>query len=198
MKTLTLIAILLPFTTLAQFVEGDKFIGGTLSLSNQRTGSPDGGASQKITYFSIQPKMAFLLNENFAVGGTIGYASSQQQENPGIGVSKTNSFSMGIILRRYFRITDNFLISLDANPYYQKNKTEDYIPSETESNTIGLSVRPVFSFFPSKKWALEAGIGDLSFMRTKNETLDYTSSYFNLSYGTFSFGMTYYLKRNGE
>jgi len=202
MKYLTLIAILLPLTSLGQFTKGDKLIGGRLSLYTQRApGSPNGSYAPKVIDFSVLPEIGIFLNEKFAIGGNIGYFLRKEEVIIFPGTTSNNDshgISVGLFLRRYFKISDNFFISLDGNSFYQKDVSENSSSSETKSYSIGVSVRPVFSFLPSKNWGLEAGIGNISFYHTKNETFDRKVDNFYLNYGQLNFGLTYYFRREAE
>ena len=108
-------------------------------------------------------------------------------------------------MQRYFVISDKFLFSLIANISYGGGKDKTIITNQTEVgeneskwNSIGFAFRPNFVFFPSDNWALQAGIGNLSYTHYKNKTSDDTANQFGINYGYVSFGIAYYIRRQVE
>ena len=200
MKYLILALFLVPLTANGQFTIGDKLVGGTFSLVIQ--GSPENQNNSHLskgTYFKINPQMGFFLNEKIALGGSIGYSVSNQKFKHLHGAtsySDSYSISVGFFVRRYFQISDNFFILLDGNPYYQHNSYENPSNSDLKGYSIGLSVKPVLSFFPSKNWGFEASFGEIAFEHT--DAFDQKINYFGLGLGSFNFGLTYYLYREKE
>lgn len=183
MKYLILLLLLLPLMALGQFAKGDKLIGGTLGLTSQRaTDSPNGSYSRKVTNFSIMPRVGFFLNEKFALGGTFGYYLGKDE------VSSSYSYSAGLLLRRYFTISENFFLSIEATPSYRR--------ANTNYHSIGILARPVLSFFPSKNWELEAGIGRVGYTYMNDNGIDVYV--FNLDVGSLNFGLNYYLRNKVE
>jgi hypothetical protein len=147
------------------------------------------------------------MNSNLEIGGQLGYSSSHDEWDGTYETTdrKSNSLTAGVYLQRYFVLSDKFLFSLVANVSYGGGKDKTLITnqietSESESkwNSVGVSFRPTFIFFPSDHWALQAGFGNLSYTHFKNKTNDDTSNQFGINYGYVSFGIAYYLRQISE
>jgi hypothetical protein len=189
----------------AQFAKGDKIIGGTFSLGSQRAPNNPNGVTNEVNSFSIYPSISFLTSEKLAVGGQIGYSyyySKSTNYQPSISEYESRSFSTGIFARRYYKITENFLFSI--NGLFQVSRdTEINTSSNTSLNTttenksqnyyLSTIISPVFIFFPSKKLGFSAGVGYISHSYSRNLTANTISNNFNLNYGTISLGLAYYI-----
>jgi hypothetical protein len=191
-----------------QFNKGDKVLGGTLSLNLAKNeNSQFGTVNTNNNSFDIYPNFGVLINSNLEIGGYLGYSSSHEEWSVTNTSSdrKSHSLSTGVYVQRYFVISDKFLFSLIGNISYGggKEKTSlvnqnDIVEDENKWNSIGVTFRPSFIFFPSPNWALQASIGDLSYTHTKNKTNDDTSNRFGINYGYVGFGIAYYFRRNVE
>lgn len=172
------------------------FIGGTIDLQTRRIPDNQTNYASNLNHFTIQPQFGFFLNDKFTIGGNIGYFTTKQSNATTLR-SKTNGIILGLFFRRYFKISDNFYLSLDGNPYYRNTTFENSTSSKTKTNSFGFKLSPVFSFFPSKNWGIEAGFGSVSFDHTNHE-LERSVNIFELNYGTIKFGLTYYFRRDAN
>ena len=212
MKKLIVIFLLLPLVGMAQFNKGQVFLGGSMSVQNQYLSDHSGPI---VNTFGITPRVGYFINEKWALGGTAGYSSTDQTNTNadinGRTVFKYNSISIsaGFFGRRYFTISEKFLFALEGNlSFSRSNSTSTYASTDAAgvltsssystlpSYGLGVGFRPLFIFFPSPKWGIEAGLGNLSVSRQRNLS-DHTGvNTFNLSaLGTLSFGVTYYFTR---
>lgn len=190
-----LLALLLFASVLsyAQFIKGDKFIGGTFSITSRvSTGSTSSN-------FSINPSVGYLVSEKVAVGVQLGYSYLESKNDNLTFDYKSSAFSVGLLARRYFSISDKCLFSINGLVNFQRG-TETNSPNSIETKTqnyqLGVSIQPGFIFFPSPKWGLEARIGSLGYNYSKNLSTDYDQSSFNLSYGSLTLGVSYYLRKS--
>jgi len=144
--------------------------------------------------------MGFLVNENFAIGGQIGYSYFNTVYNYNqSSESKYNSkgFSFGLISRRYFSISDKFVFSINGQVNFDRGTetdTNSTSESKTQNYQIGVSIQPCFIFFPSPKWGLETSIGSIGYRYSRNLSTDLGQNYFNLTYGTINLGLYYYFR----
>jgi hypothetical protein len=212
MRKLVLLGFLsIPFFTQAQFVKGDKVLGGTLSFYSQN--APDqqgGGLSYKARRFSLTPSMSFLLNKNFAIGGLLGYNSSLQEipsSSPSGLELISKSFSAGIFGQQYFNISDKFLFTLIGQFKFERGFDKDYyfdpqfgevIERKSQIYNLSTTVRPTFIFFPSPKWGFEASIGSVSYTFTRNLSTDDKVNRFSINYGAITFGVAYYFLKTSR
>lgn len=204
---LTSILLLVSLHTFGQFTRGNKVISGLFSLNVQRApGSPNGNLINKSNTFDIVPTYGVFISDNLEVGGQLGYKSSSYERNvpdPYIYEWRYFNIHAGAYVQRYFTITDNFLFSLTGNITYGSGKstskstnTTNNDSSETEQkiNTLSININPNFIFFPSKNWAIRAGIGSLGYSSSKNKLDNIRSNTFNANYGTIGLGISYYIR----
>lgn len=201
-----IIFTILSFQSFGQFTKGDKVLSGSFSLSGQRASeSPNGGAINKATSFSITPLFGILLNENLEIGLQVGYFSSKYERNtttPIIDTWGSRGMTVGLYARRYFVITDKFLFSMTGNIGYNFGKTvyetintitNETTKSEDENSGFGVTLKPSFIFFPSYNWAFFASIGDISYSYSSND--DQKENLFNVDYGIINLGLSYYFRQ---
>jgi hypothetical protein len=110
-----------------------------------------------------------------------------------------------IFANRYFKISDKFLFSLKGLLAYSRGTdTNTNVGSglnqstTTDNYQLAVNTSPNFLFFPSSKWAIEAGIGSIGYNYSRNLSNDGTSNYFNLDYGRVSLGIAYFIRRATE
>ncbi len=200
MKNLLFVILILPISLSAQFNKGDKFLGGTLGFQIQQSPYTGTNFLTKSNGFAISPQIGFLLNEKLALGGNLGYSTSHFSIGPDTAESTNDlsNFSIGLFLRRYYSINDKFLFSLTGNADYGKGtiKSSSDISNEESKNYIySISVYPSFIFFPSKKWGIEASIGNIKFSHTKTIDSEDKTDTFGIGYGTIFLGFAYYFQK---
>jgi hypothetical protein len=192
MRQILLTAFLLTsILTKAQFIKGDKVLGGTFSLYSQDADSQNGGLTSNVKSISITPRLGFLLNENFSIGGQLGLGYTKQETTS--FEYKSKSISLGLFGQRYFNITDKFLFSVigqfnfargqETYPYFDPFLGE-VIGKKTQNYTLTASIRPNFTFFPSPKWGFEAGIGLISYSYLRSLSTDEKANFASLNYGS--------------
>lgn len=187
-----------PLLSSGQFMKGDKFIGGTFRLSSQTPTNSNQGSTFEIKGFSINPLMGFLVNEKLAIGGRIGYSyynSIYNANQPSESKYNSNGFSMGLISRRYFGISDKFVFSINGYLNFDRG-TETNTTSTSESKAqnyqIGAMLQPCFIFFATPKWGFETSVGGIIYNYSRNLSIDSGENYFNFYYGTINLGLSYY------
>jgi len=191
-----------------QFNKGDKVLGGTLSFSTSNNeNSQFAAVTSNSNSFAIYPIFGVLINSNLEIGGLLGYSSSRFEWSATNASSdqKSNYLTAGIYMQRYFVISDKFLFSLIGNISYSGGKDKTLVTNqnnadefEIKRNSIGVTFRPRFIFFPSPNWGLQASIGELVYTHSKEKTNDDTSNQFGINYGYVSFGIVYYFRRKVE
>lgn len=206
MKQILLTAFLLTSVFAnAQLIRGDKVLGGTLSFFLQDADSQNGGLTNNVNSISITPRMGFLLKDNFAIGGQLGLGYAKQETTA--AEYKSKSISLGIFSQKYFNITDKFLFSVigqfnftrgqDTYPYFDPFLGE-IAYMKAHNYTLTASIRPNFTFFPSHKWAVETGIGLLSYSYLRSLSTDEKANISSLNYGSLTLGVSYYFRKTTE
>jgi hypothetical protein len=199
MKYLFTLLFLIPFTVSAQFSKGTVAIGGNVSYTSiaQNSGDNDAPATN---YFTLSPTVAMFIAPSFSVGA---FVQLYSQNSPTINIytnlfedRKTVSQIYGVFARKYFPLSDKFLISVDGKIGAGSRKTNG--DSDTKVNQFLVSVSPVFTFLPHEKWGIEARIGQLSYTTNSQQNPYYNSDQFNADLGGLTFGVNYYIGRKAE
>lgn len=203
MKYAILFVILIPFTLSAQFVKGDKFIGGSMGFNIQNSGNhpADLNASQ-VNSFSFRPEIGFFLANNIAVGSELTYSFHSNKYTSFddiVSESKTTAYGVSVFAKKFYTITDRFTFALSGKVRYARNTTNSILPpnsSDVSFNSVGGALSPTFIFFPSQRWGLEAGLGELSYWYGKYEGAVQGRHQLNFHAGLLSFGLKYYILNN--
>lgn len=210
-QILVMLFLLTSIMSFGQFAKGDKFFGGTFSLHMQRApDSKNGGLTNLVNSFSVNPFLGFLINENFAVGGQIGFSSDYSKStNFGSYISeyKGLSISSSVFVKKYFKISDKFLFSIVGGFEFTRGtdtststntSTGNITESKSQNYQLSTSIRPSFIFFPTPKWGFEASIGSISHRYFRNLSTDEKSNNFNFSYETVGLGLSYYFRKSSQ
>jgi len=201
-KHLFLLLIATPLLSFAQLSKGDKFIGGGFQFRSLTPINSNQGWTSETMDFSINPFFGFLVSDKLAIGGQVGYSyliSTQNADQPNESKYTSADYSAGLISRRYFSISEQFVFSIDANFNYgivAGTSTNSTYVSKTKNHHVGASIKPTFIFFPSPKWGIEASIGNISYEYSKNLSTGTGLNDFNIYFGSIQLGLSYYFKKS--
>ncbi len=210
MKSIILVVACLSMATtgFSQFNKGDKLLVGGFSIqTDKRSSTTTLGSANEFNVYSVNPAIGFFLNDKTALGIRLGYSNTFSKDFiPGYYNSENNSNSYygGIMIRRYFLLSEKFYFLIDGSIGYSKgdntSTTIDYGNGfnsriETKTSEFSTAVTPKFVFFPSPKWGIEAGIGSVSYSNTSYNTSSGSSNRLYINYGVFTLGFAYYLRK---
>jgi hypothetical protein len=188
--------VFVSFLANAQFVRGNKFIAGTFSISTQHASTNNSGTPVTNGHmFELSPAFGYFLNDKYAVGGGIGFISTSQKTTYDPNQSfeyESQAITFRAFAKRYFLISDNFYFMMTGSVDFSRGK-QGQNPDKTKYYSLGLSFKPAFIFFPSPKWGIEGGIGNLGFSHTRNLSEEEKYNNFYLNYGTLYLGFAYYI-----
>ena len=199
MKYLLVFLFFVPFTVFGQFSKGTVATGGYVSYTSiaQNSGGNDTPAT---SYFTLSPTVAMFVAPSFSVGA---FVQLYTQNSPTINIytnlfedQKSVSQIYGLFARKYFSLSDKFLISVNGEIGAGSRKTNG--DSGTKVNQFLISVSPVFTFLPHEKWGIEARIGQLSYTTNSQQNPYYSSDRFDADLGGLTFGLNYYINRKAE
>jgi hypothetical protein len=186
-KLLLWILFGIPFLANAQFKKGDAYVGGDLS-----------GLFGITT--NVSPFVGFFINPRVALGGYVqmGYSRSTQDSIPGQALHRieTNQYySVALTARKFYLLSEKFYFALQGDAFFSrsflKQKTDDYT-SNLQSYGLGITVSPVFIYFPSKHWSLEGGLGSLGYRFYRSLSGTDSGHYVDLSVSGVKLGVAYY------
>lgn len=184
----------------AQTQKGSQIIGASFgfatSSSNFRTfdAATNGfGPTQhsKFTTYNIGPDYSYFIADNFDLGAGVSYGYSKQDNEAGYtypNLQKSQAFNAALYLRKYVLFENK--LGIRTGPYlnYNTNKfsasdsgVPSYYSNTTKTYTGGIGLD--FVFFPVRKLALAARMGNINYSHQKNEGYSKgTSNSFNASF----------------
>ncbi|UOY05915.1 porin family protein [Muricauda sp. SCSIO 64092] len=224
-KTLFFAGALIAGSLTAQITQDDRLVipkgtwtvGGNLSvntLSNTSENEPFTSENSS-TGISFLPNLGYAVGKNTVLGIRPGYRYGESEstflEDNTINSSRTTEFhalSIASYLRRFFPLNKNLALYLQGELGYEhlrgESTSENNTLSESESttDTFFIGIRPGITYFVSKAFALEAGIGALQYERSESEFTDSNETVistedrnrfnFDLDTSQIFFGLSYY------
>ena len=130
-------------TPRATFSQGDMWIEGGISLTTGDTSND---------YFAVTPKVGYFLDEKWAIGADINYASVNYLPN-GNNYDKSASFGIGGFARYYFLSLGNLKAFGEAGLGYNHSKMEYADGSSNVNNGIKANIDLGINYFFTPKWA---------------------------------------------
>ena len=177
MMTLAAVAV-------AATMNAQVYLGGGVGF---QTSSYDGNSE---TYFTILPEIGYNLDENWAVGITLGYGEAKTKvKEGGFTVSeKVKSFEIAPYARYTFAKFDKVNLFVDGTVGY---KHEDF--AGTKTNTFAVGLKPGVAVNLNEKISFVAHVGFLGYENEKVKDADKSLNTFgvgldgsNLSFGVYS------------
>ena len=140
------------------FAKGDLFVSGVVTLSNEKTGD------NKENAFLFEPRVAYFVTENIAVGAKLGFGSDKSEAGS-VTTQDRTAFTLGAFGRYYFTPASKF--SLFANLGFDLNNWENKLNNAKEKEfQVGLGLG--MNYFVSSNFSLEAGVGALTYSSNDN------------------------------
>lgn len=184
---LTLFLAIITVPAMAQIASGSKFINGTVRISVL------GNGDNTQTAFTFAPTLGYFINDQTAVGGTLGITSQSVGDD-------SNNFTVYLapFVRRYFTIVDDsFYFFLNGSVGFSYGRSAYGFGDFTSTDdvfSVSLTASPGFIYFPADRWSLDFSLNGfgLSFYGLGSE--GGTNTLFTLGASTFSpsLGFSYY------
>ena len=161
------------------------YVGGGVGVG---TSSYDGNSE---TYFKIIPEVGYKLNENWAVGMTIGYGETRAKFKDEFGKKNTEKvkvFTVAPYARYNFAKFEKVNLFVDGTFAYQY---ENY--AGTKINTFGVGLKPGVAVNLNEKLSFVAHVGFLGYenSKVKGDSKSTNSFGFDVSGEALSFGAYY-------
>lgn len=164
----------------AQTERGSQNLGATFAVSTSDTKlnnlNPDNTIYHnkvKQKYYSISPDYSYFIANKLDIAVGLGYAYSHSDYNSDNDVHEQTgkSFTSSISLRKYF-LFDN-KIGIRTGPFlsYQKTKTNNVFPANTDkydSDYYAGGVGLDFVYYPVKNIGLAANLGSVRYSHQKS------------------------------
>ena len=140
------------------FAEGDLFISGSVTFSNESTGDVKDNA------FEVAPKVGYFLSENIALGAKVGYTTSKTDN--GTSDANNDAFAVGAFGRYYFTPASKFSLFGELAADYMSYDNE-YGDNAGKGDGFGANLGAGLNYFVSSNFSIEAGVGVLGYNTTK-------------------------------
>jgi len=143
------------------FSLSDIFVSGTIAFGNSSSGGFDSNQ------FNFSPQLGYFVDDNFAIGGRLGYTSSTSESpsfiDPTATVEDTaTTLSLSFFGRYYFTPSNKFSFFGEIEPGIFNSKRESG-QLETKGNGWFINLSPGINYFLSNHFAIEASVGLLGY-----------------------------------
>jgi len=154
------------------FSKGDVFVTGAFTVSSAKTGDA------KDNTFEFEPRVAFFVTENIALGAKVGFGSDKESTGS-VTTKDMSSFKGGVFGRYYFTPASKF--SLFANLGLDFSNMKNKL-SSGKNNEMTFGLGAGMNYHLSNHFSLETMVGVLSFNSNDNGGNGATKT------NTFNFG----------
>ncbi|TNE80257.1 MAG: hypothetical protein EP332_08285 [Bacteroidetes bacterium] len=145
--------------------------GGETSISNN--GNTFSSEHNRTFNGSFGLGAGYFLNDNIAAGASLNFMGSKvTPADTSDPVEKSSGFGIGLFGRYYVPLGESFYfhgqlgLNFDnSSSYSEKNGV---VTDDPRITTIGLGIRPGFTYFPTKKIGLDVMFGNLGWSRTSS------------------------------
>jgi outer membrane protein len=168
--------------------KGDLYLSGTVNYSNLKTGN------DKTNLFTVAPGVGYMVTENIALEGSLGYISSTV-DKAGIE-TKDTGFEIAAGAKYFFTPADKFSLSVGGSISYTSLKNQVGNANSTTGKVIGVNIPVGLHYFVSNNIALTSSWGGLGYSSDDNggNGNDATNEFnIGLDLSAITFGMIYKL-----
>jgi hypothetical protein len=136
---------------------GDLYLSGALGINSNKSGE------FKSNNFTIAPGVGYMMTDNLALEGSVGYTSIKQEN--GVFEQKNSGFQIVGGVKYFFTPAEKFSLSVGGNISYGSFKSEapDFMGTTSlTTKQIGINVPVGLHYFVSNNFALTttwAGLG---------------------------------------
>jgi len=179
------------------------FVGGNISISNEAEKIKGDNISidrKKYFYFNFMPKGGYFINNNIAIGGTIGFSYDVEKETNS-DRKKNSMFYIGPLARYYYKPIENAGIFFEglATFGFGSNKIEDIqgnttIITKKDLGSFNIGIIPGVFIGVTKNLLLEFAAGWIVFSNEyikSNDTKEITNNFDFILNSVLQFGITY-------
>lgn len=198
--------LLLTFTTLLSAQENEDLfkiekgtwvVEGSFSLFTENIESTsESNSTNDNVNFSISPRIGYTLSDNLVLGLGLSYSylkfETSREGNLINSVRETNSISFTPYLKKFFPLSENFALNLQAETSYTRGNSEttnSSFQNESDIDSFFIGLRPGVNYSISDSFLLQASFGSLGYTNSRTETNDVNvqkSNAFRFNLGTSS------------
>lgn len=136
------------------FQQGNVFLEGNLGYSNKN----DKNIDEKTKDFTVNPKVGYFLNEDFALGAEFNYQSANQTR-VGVDTRDISAFRAGLFARYYFLdLGQRFKTYTELGVGYGSLKDD---LADVKANGVNAGLNLGINYFVTENIAISFGLSDL-------------------------------------
>ena len=141
-----------------QTTSGSMMVGGVFQIYSASQQNND---DYEYSEVGFSPSFGYFVSDNFAVGLSIGFNSTKQDN--GATSQKNTAFSFGPFAR-YYKFTSNeqFAFFAQAGLNFGSGKYDQTPGGESKNSYVNFNVSPGFAYFFNNHWAAELAFTGLS------------------------------------
>lgn len=206
-KTLLIAAVLVQTFVFGQkqneklvIEKGTWTLGGKLSVQNSNTTTKGNTNSKnKVNYFGFTPQIGYTVSDNLVVGIELGYEKSKSTTSYSDATNDTSQtgteYSFAPYVKKFIPISNKFAFHVIGKLNYTKGEQKS-INNTTDTKRYAALIQPGISYFVSPKFAFEANMGQVGFIKTINNfgNNEFESNLFDFSLNpsNLTFGLSYF------
>jgi len=182
-------------TAKAQTEKGTQNLGFSVAFNSNKSTTQNLNVNPysvnfnvKQTSFTVAPTYSYFVSNNLDLGASFNYtnfsvkydgtnAVTQEQSQKAIGGT--------LFLRKYFLYENKIGVRVGPSVSYSRSKqrlVSSGVGDNSDFNTYGGAVQLDFVYFPVKKIGLAAGLGNISYSKSKSTDSSVSSDAFNASF----------------
>lgn len=176
----------------AGLASGDLYLSGTVNISSASTGdAKDNG-------FTIAPGVGYMLSDNLALEGSLGYSSAKETNAAGDDVLDQSGIELSAGVRYFFTPANAFSLSIGGGLSYGMFTDKALVAGadDVKVTAISLNVPVGLHYFVSDNFAITTTWGGLGYSTAKSDIdgADATNGFeLGLDMSSISFGLIYKL-----
>ena len=176
----------------AGLAKSDLYLSGTVNISSSSTGDA------KENGFTIAPGVGYMLSDNLALEGSLGYGSTKETNAAGDDTLDRSEIVIAAGARYFFTHANAFSLSIGGGVSYGMGTDKALVPGGEDVKTKELSINvPVgLHYFVSDNFAITTTWGGLGYSTNDNggDGADKTNGFeLGLDMNSISFGLLYKL-----
>lgn len=204
--------------SIAQLQKGNYLLGGSLIVgsSKQENSTASNLDSYRYNSFAVYPDIGQMVSPTLAVGISGGFSHSKNTykststvfNSSSTNINRSKGYSIGGFVRKYLEITPKLYFMMQGNARFNHNNqaneqkffdgalgTTNTIKSESKANGGSVGINPGFTWLVNERIGIEAFLGGVSYLYSRNKDSDINNSGFNfdLDLQSFGLGLRFYL-----
>jgi len=163
-----LASLLFAFCLNAQISKGSILLGGGFTVASSKNENSNYNPNSRTSrVININPSVGLAIKKNMIVGAGPSYSNYYSKDNTD-QFQKRHAWGINAFIRKYLELGKNFYLFGEGNINASKGNGEDKsnfgLISKTSGYGLNMGFAPGVSYQVSKRFQVEAGIGNLFYV----------------------------------